>query len=297
MNKLIKKADILIEALPYIRNFAGKTVVIKYGGHAMIDAELKEGFAEDVVLLKYVGLNPIIVHGGGPQINKMLDTLGIEAKFIHGIRVTDESTMEVVEMVLGGRINKEIVALLNQHGGKAVGLTGKDGGLFTTKSFNPKSLHHRYSGSTETLKPENYGLVGEVSHVNSELLLTLQDANFIPVIAPIGVDAKGKTHNINADLVAGSLAAALQAEKLLMLSDVKGIRNANGNHVSTLSQKDMERMVKKKVINEGMLPKVHACLSALQGGVKKAHIIDGRVPHAILLEIFTDKGIGTEIVA
>ena len=297
MNKLIKKADILIEALPYIRNFAGKTIVIKYGGSAMIDEELKEGFAEDVVLLKYVGLNPIIVHGGGPQINKMLDTLGIEAKFIHGIRVTDESTMGVVEMVLGGLINKEIVALLNQHGGKAVGLTGKDGRLLTTKSFNPKSLHHRYSGSTETLQAENYGLVGEVSHVNCELLLTLQNANFIPVIAPIGVDVKGATHNINADLVAGSLAAAMQAEKLLMLSDVKGIRNASNQHVSTLSRKDMERMVKNKVISEGMLPKVHACLSALQGGVKKAHIIDGRVHHAVLLEIFTDKGIGTEIVA
>ncbi|MEX2492773.1 MAG: acetylglutamate kinase [Nitrospirales bacterium] len=297
MDKLIKKADILIEALPYIRNFAGKTIVIKYGGHAMVAEDLKEGFAEDVVLLKYVGLNPIIVHGGGPQINKMLDTLGIEAKFTHGVRVTDEATMDVVEMVLGGRINKEIVALLNQHGGKAVGLTGKDGGLFTAKSFNPKSLFHRYSGATEALQAENYGLVGEISHVNSELLLTLQQANFIPVIAPIGVDVNGKTHNINADLVAGSLAAALQAEKLLMLSDVKGIRNANGNHVSTLSRKDMERMVKKKVINEGMLPKVHACLSALQGGVRKAHIIDGRVAHAILLEIFTDKGIGTEIVA
>lgn len=297
MDKLIKKADILIESLPYIRNFAGKTIVIKFGGSAMVAEELKEGFAEDVVLLKYVGLNPIIVHGGGPQINKMLDTFGIEAKFIHGVRVTDKPTMEIVEMVLGGRINKEIVALLNQHGGKAVGLTGKDGGLFTTKSFNPKSLFHRYSGSTETLQSENYGLVGEVSHVNSELLLTLQNANFIPVIAPIGVDAKGNTHNINADLVAGSLAAALKAEKLLMLSDVKGIRNEKGNHVSTLPRKDMEQMVKKKVIKEGMLPKVHACLSALQGGVQKAHIIDGRVPHAILLEIFTDKGIGTEIVA
>ncbi len=297
MDKLIKKADILIEALPYIRNFAGKTIVIKYGGHAMVAEDLKEGFAEDVVLLKYVGLNPIIVHGGGPQINTMLETLGIEAKFIHGVRVTDQPTMEVVEMVLGGKINKEIVALLNQHGGKAVGLTGKDGGLFTTKSFNPKSLFHRYSGSTEVLQSENFGLVGEVSQVNSELLLTLQNANFIPVIAPIGVDAKGHTHNINADLVAGSLAAAIKAEKLLMLSDVKGIRNAKGSHVSTLPRKDMERMVKKKVINEGMLPKVHACLTALQGGVQKAHIIDGRVPHAILLEIFTDKGIGTEIVA
>ena len=297
MDKLIKKADILIESLPYIRNFAGKTIVIKFGGSAMVAEELKEGFAEDVVLLKYVGLNPIIVHGGGPQINKMLETLGIEAKFIHGVRVTDKPTMEVVEMVLGGRINKEIVALLNQHGGKAVGLTGKDGSLFTTKSFNPKSLFHRYSGSTETLQSENFGLVGEVNQVNSELLLTLQNANFIPVIAPIGVDTKGHTHNINADLVAGSLAAALQAEKLLMLSDVKGIRNEKGSHVSTLSRKDMEQMVKKKVIKEGMLPKVHACLTALQGGVKKSHIIDGRVPHAILLEIFTDKGIGTEIVA
>jgi acetylglutamate kinase len=262
-----------------------------------VDEELKEGFAEDVVLLKYVGLNPIIVHGGGPQINKMLETLGIEAKFIHGVRVTDEPTMEVVEMVLGGRINKEIVALLNQHGGKAVGLTGKDGQLFTTKPFNPKSLLHRYGGSTGTLQAENYGLVGEVSQVNSELLLTLQTANFIPVIAPIGVDAKGITHNINADLVAGSLAAAIQAEKLLMLSDVKGIRDAGNHHVSTLARKDMEQMVKKKIISEGMLPKVHACLTALQGGVKKAHIIDGRVPHAVLLEIFTDKGIGTEIVA
>ncbi len=297
MDTLIKKANILIEALPYIRNFAGKTIVIKYGGHAMIDVHLKEGFAEDVVLLKYVGLNPVIVHGGGPQINTMLDTLGIEAKFIHGVRVTDEPTMEVVEMILGGRINKEIVALLNQHGGKAVGLTGKDGQLFTTKAFNPKSLLHRYSGSTETLQSENYGLVGEISKVNSELLFTLQNANYIPVIAPIGVDAKGNTHNINADLVAGSLAAAIQAEKLLMLSDVKGIRDANRHHVSTLPRKDMEHMVKKKVINEGMLPKVHACLTALQGGVKKAHIIDGRVPHAVLLEIFTDKGIGTEIVA
>jgi acetylglutamate kinase len=297
MDQLIKKADILIEALPYIRNFAGKTIVIKYGGKAMVAEELKEGFAEDVVLLKYVGLNPIIVHGGGPQINKMLETLGITAKFIHGVRVTDEPTMEVVEMVLGGRINKEIVALLNQHGGKAVGLTGKDGRLFTTKPFNPKSLLHRYGGSTEILQSENYGLVGEVSHVNSELLLTLQNANYIPVIAPIGVDAKGTTHNINADMVAGSLAAAIQAEKLLMLSDVKGIRDAGNHHVSTLSRKDMEQMVKKKVIGEGMLPKVHACLTALQGGVQKAHIIDGRVPHAVLLEIFTDKGIGTEIVA
>lgn len=297
MNKLIKKADILIEALPYIRNFAGKTVVIKYGGKAMVHDELKEGFAEDVVLLKYVGLKPIIVHGGGPQINEMLDKLGIEAKFLHGVRVTDEPTMEIVEMVLGGQINKEIVSFLNQHGAKAVGLTGKDGQLLTTKPFNPKSLVHTYSGSTDVLHPEDYGLVGEVSHVDTTLLHTLQEANFIPVIAPIGVDPKWQTHNINADLVAGSVAAAVHAEKLLVLSDVKGIRDAKHRHVSTLSRKDMERMVKKHVISEGMLPKVHACLTALQGGVRKAHIIDGRVPHAVLLEIFTDKGIGTEIVA
>ncbi|MDR4494698.1 MAG: acetylglutamate kinase [Nitrospirales bacterium] len=297
MNRLIKKADTLIEALPYIRSFAGKSVVIKYGGNAMVKPELKEGFAEDVVLLKYVGLKPIIVHGGGPQINFMLDKLCIEARFLHGVRVTDEATMEIVEMVLGGKINKEIVSFLNQHGAKAVGLTGKDGQLLTTKPFNPKSLVHKYSGSKEILQPEDYGLVGEVSHVDTKLLDTLEDANFIPVIAPIGVDSKGKTYNINADLVAGSVAAAVQAEKLLVLSDVKGIRDAKNRHVSTLSRKDMERMVKKQVIREGMLPKVHACLTALQGGVQKAHIIDGRIPHAILLEIFTDKGIGTEIVA
>lgn len=297
MNKLIKKADILIEALPYIRSFAGKTVVIKYGGKVMVQPELKEGFAEDVVLLKYVGLKPIIVHGGGPQINDMLDKLGIQAKFLHGIRVTDEPTMDVVEMVLGGTINKEIVAFLNQHGARAVGLTGKDGGLLTTKPFNPKSLYHTYSGATDPLNPEDYGLVGEVTRVDTKLLDTLEESNFIPVIAPIGVDPKGQTFNINADLVAGSVAAATKAEKLLVLSDVKGIRNASGHHVSTLSRKDTERMVKKQVISEGMLPKVHACLTALQGGVRKAHIVDGRVPHAILLEMFTDKGIGTEIVA
>lgn len=297
MNRLIKKADTLIEALPYIRSFAGKTVVIKYGGNAMVKPELKEGFAEDVVLLKYVGLKPIIVHGGGPQINAMLEKLCIEAKFLHGVRVTDEATMEIVEMVLGGKINKEIVSFLNQHGAKAVGLTGKDGQLLTTKPFNPKSLVHKYSGSKEVLQPEDYGFVGEVSHVDTKLLDTLEEANFIPVIAPIGVDSKGKTYNINADLVAGSVAAAVQAEKFLVLSDVKGIRDAKNHHVSTLSRKDMERMVKKQVIREGMLPKVHACLTALQGGVRKAHIIDGRIPHAILLEIFTDKGIGTEIVA
>ena len=297
MEQLIKKADILVEALPYIRTFAGKTIVIKYGGAAMTQDTLKEGFAEDVVLLKYVGLNPVVIHGGGPQINAMLDKLNIKPKFVNGVRVTDQATMDVVEMVLGGKINKEIVSMLNQHGGKAVGLTGKDGQLFLTKPFNAKALVHKLSGGTDTPEDHDYGLVGEVDKVDSKLIVKLQEENFIPVIAPIGVDKKGKTHNINADLVAGSVAGALHAEKLLVLSDVKGIRDAENLHLSTLSRKDTEQMVKKKTISEGMLPKVHACLTALDGGVHKAHIIDGRIPHAILLEIFTDKGIGTEIVA
>ncbi len=297
MERLIKKADILVEALPYIRTFAGKTIVIKYGGAAMTQDNLKEGFAEDVVLLKYVGLNPVVIHGGGPQINSMLDKLNIKPKFVNGVRVTDQATMDVVEMVLGGKINKEIVSMLNQHGGKAVGLTGKDGRLFLTKPFNAKALVHKLSGGTDTPEDHDYGLVGEVDKVDAQLIVKLQEENFIPVIAPIGVDKKGKTHNINADLVAGSVAGALRAEKLLVLSDIKGIRDAENHHVPTLSRKDTERMVKKKTINEGMLPKVHACLTALDGGVHKAHIIDGRIPHAILLEIFTDKGIGTEIVA
>jgi acetylglutamate kinase len=297
MDTLIKKAEILVEALPYIRSFAGKTVVIKYGGNAMTKEELKDGFAEDVVLLKYVGLRPIIVHGGGPQIDLMLAKLGIPAKFLHGVRVTDQATMDVVEMVLGGKINKEIVTLINHHGARAIGVTGMDGRLILTKPFNAKALVSEFGAGTLEEDNHEYGRVGEVEKIDTDLLTKLQDDHFIPVIAPIGADRKGKTHNINADLVAGSVAAALQAEKLLVLSDVKGIRDANGHHLSTLSQKDMERMVKKKTIKEGMLPKVHACLTALQGKVHKAHIIDGRIPHAILLEIFTDKGIGTEIVA
>ncbi|HET9962762.1 MAG TPA: acetylglutamate kinase [Nitrospiraceae bacterium] len=296
MNRLIKKANVLIEALPYIRTFQRKTVVIKYGGHAMTDTALKERFAQDVVLLKYVGLNPVIVHGGGPQIDKMLDRLGIEAKFRHGVRITDPVTMEIVEMVLAGRINMEIVDLLNRHGGKAVGLSGKDGGLMLTKPLTVKAW-------AESLEKElddeegDFGLVGDVQSVDPTLLLKLQEDHYIPIIAPIGTDREGNTYNINADLVAGAIAAALKAEKLVMLTDVKGIRDANGRHLSTVSRKDVQRMVKRGTISEGMLPKVHACLDALAGGVGKAHIIDGRVPHAILLEIFTHKGIGTEIVS
>ncbi len=297
MERLIKKADVLVEALPYIRTFAGKTIVIKYGGKAMTEDNLKDGFAEDVVLMKYVGLNPVIVHGGGPQINEMLSRLGIQPTFKRGVRVTDQATMDVVEMVLGGKINKEIVAMLNQHGGKAVGITGKDAGFILCKPFSAKAWSKGLSQEAQSRSDEEYGFVGQVDKVDPEILTKLQQDNFIPVIAPIGVDRKGKPHNINADLVAGAVAGALKAEKLLVLTDVKGIRDAAKRHLSTLSKKDVERMVKKGTITEGMLPKVRSCLEGIEAGVHKAHIIDGRIPHAILLEIFTDKGIGTEIVA
>ena len=297
MNRLIKKANILIEALPYIRTFRGKTVVIKYGGHAMTETALKERFAEDIVLLKYVGLNPVIVHGGGPQIDKMLTRLGIEAKFRHGVRITDAATMEIVEMVLAGKINMEIVELLNRHGGRSVGLSGKDGGLIMAQPLTTKSWAKSLGKDLEGDDEGDFGLVGEVQSVDPSLVLKLQQDHYIPVIAPIGTDKEGNTYNINADLVAGSIAASLHAEKLVMMTDIKGIRDANSRHLSTVSRKDVQRMVKKGVIGEGMLPKVHACLEALAGGAGKAHIIDGRIPHAILLEIFTRKGIGTEIVS
>ncbi len=297
MNRLIKKANILIEALPYIRTFRGKTVVIKYGGHAMTETALKERFAEDIVLLKYVGLNPVIVHGGGPQIDKMLTRLGIEAKFRHGVRITDEATMEIVEMVLAGKINMEIVELLNRHGGRSVGLSGKDGGLLMAQPLTAKAWAKSLGKDLEGDDEGDFGLVGEVQSVDPSLVLKLQQDHYIPVIAPIGTDKEGNTYNINADLVAGAIAASLHAEKLVMMTDIKGIRDANSRHLSTVSRKDVQRMVKKGVIGEGMLPKVHACLEALAGGAGKAHIIDGRIPHAILLEIFTRKGIGTEIVS
>ncbi|MDH4097114.1 MAG: acetylglutamate kinase [Nitrospira sp.] len=298
MNKLIKKANVLIESLPYIRAFRGKTVVVKYGGHAMTDAPLKERFAQDVVLLKYVGINPVIIHGGGPQIDKMLDRLGIEAKFRHGVRVTDKATMEVVEMVLAGQINMEITDLINRHGGSAVGLSGKDGGLILSKPLTAKAWAESLERDLDDEDgDEDFGFVGDIERVDPSLLHKLQEDHYIPVIAPIGTDREGNTYNINADLVAGAVAGAVRAEKLVMMTDIKGIRDANGRHLSTVSRKDVQRMVKKGTITEGMLPKVHACLDALAGGVGKAHIIDGRVPHAILLEIFTRKGIGTEIVA
>jgi acetylglutamate kinase len=298
MNRLIKKANVLIEALPYIRTFRGKTVVVKYGGHAMTDTSLKERFAQDVVLLKYVGINPVIIHGGGPQIDKMLDRLGIEAKFRHGVRVTDVATMEIVEMVLAGKINMEITDLINRHGGSAVGLSGKDGGLILSRPLTAKAWAESLERELDGEDGEgDFGLVGDIEKVDPSLLHKLQGDHYIPIIAPIGTDREGNTYNINADLVAGAIAGALRAEKLVMMTDIKGIRDAKGRHLSTVSRKDVQRMVKKGTITEGMLPKVHACLDALAEGVGKAHIIDGRVSHAILLEIFTHKGIGTEIVA
>ncbi|MBH0195633.1 MAG: acetylglutamate kinase [Nitrospira sp.] len=298
MNRLIKKANVLIESLPYIRTFRGKTVVVKYGGHAMTDASLKERFAQNVVLLKYVGINPVIIHGGGPQIDKMLDRLGIEAKFRHGVRVTDEATMEIVEMVLAGQINMEITDLINRHGGSAVGLSGKDGGLILSKPLTAKAWAESLERDLDDKDDDgDFGLVGDIERVDPSLLHKLQGDHYIPIIAPIGTDREGNTYNINADLVAGAIAGALRAEKLVMMTDIKGIRDAKGHHLSTVSRKDVQRMVKKGTITEGMLPKVHACLDAIDAGVGKAHIIDGRIPHAILLEIFTRKGIGTEIVA
>ena len=286
MNRLIEKANILIEALPYIRAFAGKTLVIKYGGHAQIDEVFKAGFAEDVVLMKYIGLNPVIVHGGGPQISDMMKRLGKEPRFVDGVRVTDKETMEIVEMVLGGVINKEIVELISRHGGRAVGVSGKDGRLITAKRV-------KASGG----KRVDLGQVGDVEAIDPQMLVDLTSNRYIPVIAPIGVDRDGATYNINADLVAGAVARAVKAEKLVVLTDVAGILDAKGSLVPTLARKDIQRLIKSGTITSGMLPKVQACLTAVEGGVAKAHIIDGRVPHALLLEIFTKEGIGTEIIA
>ncbi len=283
----IRRAEVLLEALPYIREFRGKTVVIKFGGAAMERADLKEPFALDVILLRFVGMKPVIVHGGGPQIGALMKRLGKEPRFVGGMRVTDEETIEIVEMVLVGKINKEIVGLINHHGGKAVGLSGKDATLLRAR----RRPHRLPSGEDVDI-----GLVGEVEAVNVEPIRLLEDNGFIPVIAPVGVGSGGETYNVNADLVAGEVAAALGAEKLIHLTDVQGILDSEGKLVSTLSRKEAERLVRAGVIEGGMLPKVESALRALEGGTSKAHIIDGRVPHAILLELFTRGGIGTEIV-
>jgi acetylglutamate kinase len=278
------RARTLVEALPYLRAFHGKTVVIKYGGSAMTDPVLKGQFAQDVVLLKFVGINPVVVHGGGPMISEMMGRLGLEARFVDGVRYTDPATMQVVEMVLGGAVNKEIVNLINQHGGNAVGLTGKDGNLITARPLPAAA-----GGA-------GMGLVGEVAEVRVALLERLDAGRFIPVIAPVGVDAKGQSYNINADVVAGALARALKAEKLIVLTDVQGILGDDGALLSTVSRERVDALIAGGTIKGGMLPKVRACLEALAGGVPKAHVVDGRSPHAILLELFTDTGVGTEIV-
>ncbi len=291
MEKLIEKARTLIEALPYIQTFMGKTFVIKYGGNAMIDENLKQGFAQDVVLLRYIGINPVIVHGGGPQIGKTMERMGKKPTFVSGQRVTDEETMDIVEMVLGGKVNKEIVNLINQAGGKAVGLTGKDGGLLQAKKLK-LTKKSESTGKTESI---DIGLVGEVTEVRPGALLALEQGGFIPVIAPIGVGAHGETYNINADLVAGAVAGALKAEKLILLTDQAGILDKDETLIPTLNKKKVETLIHSGIISGGMLPKTKSCFEALDAGCTKVHIIDGRIPHALLLEIFTKKGIGTEI--
>jgi acetylglutamate kinase len=282
-----QRVEILLEALPYIREFRGKSVIIKYGGSAMEQSDLKESFALDVILLHLVGINLIIVHGGGPQIGALMKRLGKEPKFVGGMRVTDAETVEIVEMVLVGKINKEIVGLINHHGGRAVGLSGKDGDLLRAR----KRLHRTADGQEVDI-----GLVGEVEAVSTEPIRLLEERGFVPVIAPVGVGSRGETYNINADLVAGEVAAALGAEKLIHLTDVQGIKGTDGRLISTLSRKEAERLMQAGVIDGGMLPKVESSLRALEGGTAKAHIIDGRVPHAILLEMFTRQGVGTEII-
>jgi len=288
------RAQVLTEALPYIQHFQGKTIVIKYGGNAMVDEALKQSFARDVVLMKLVGMNPVVVHGGGPQIGKLLERVGKKSEFIQGMRVTDRETMDVVEMVLGGLVNKEIVGLINQHGGKAVGLTGKDGGF-----IRAKKMLLRKPAENETLPPEfiDIGHVGEVEAIDPSLVAFLDTGDFIPVIAPIGVGAAGESYNINADVVAGKLAMTLKAEKLVLLTNTSGVLDKEGRLLTGLGAADVHRLIGDGTISGGMLPKVNYALNAVANGVGSCHIIDGRVPHALLLEIFTDQGVGTLIRA
>jgi len=292
MKDIITKAEILIEALPYIRNFCGKTFVIKYGGAAQVKEELKDSFAKDIAMLNFIGIKTTIVHGGGSRISATMEKMGKKPKFIQGQRVTDEETMDIVEMVLGGLVNKEIVSLINNHGGKAVGLSGKDGGLIKAKKKLIKKSSER--GIDEVI---DIGLVGEVTHIDPHIIISLEKDGFIPVISPVGVGSKGETLNINADYVAASVASALRAEKLIILTDVPGIIDKNNKIISTLKKQQIKKLIGDGTIAGGMLPKVQASLKALEGGVTKTHIVDGRVPHCLLLEIFTKEGIGTEIQA
>tara|TARA_B100001964_G_scaffold44234_1_gene49240 strand:+ start:591 stop:1499 length:909 start_codon:yes stop_codon:yes gene_type:complete len=283
-------AKVLTESLPYIQKFTKCTVVVKYGGNAMVDEKLKHSFARDIVLMKLVGMNPIVVHGGGPQIGNVLDQLNIESNFVDGLRVTDSQTMDVVEMVLGGLVNKEIVNLLNKNQGKAVGVTGKDGNLIKAKKLQIKT---RNGGPSEEIV--DIGQVGEVVQINTEILEVMKDSDFIPVVAPIGTDESGASYNINADSVAGEIAKVLGAEKLILLTNVAGVQDKQGNVLTGLSIKQVAKLIADKTLQGGMLPKVECALKAVKGGVHSAHIIDGRVEHAVLLEIFTDEGVGTLI--
>lgn len=288
MEKYIQKAETLIEALPYIRAFNGKTVVVKYGGAAMAGEERMASFAEDMVLLQYVGIRPVVVHGGGPQIDRMLERLAIPSQRREGLRVTSPEAMEVVEMVLGGTVNKQIVALVQRFGGRAVGLTGKDGGLIRARKHTPPAP----GGGG----PVDLGLVGEVTEVRPEILESMERDGFMPVIAPIGAGPDGEAYNINGDTAAAAVASALRAEKLVILTDVPGILDRNGELVSTITARQAREAIREGTIRGGMIPKVECGLSALERGVGKVHILDGRVPHSVLLEIFTDAGVGTEIV-
>ena len=293
MKSAVEKAKILIESLPYLKTFAGKTVVIKYGGHAMVDEELKKSFALDIILLKYIGINPVVVHGGGPQINQFLKKMNIQSSYVQGMRVTDGETMDVVEMVLVGKVNKEIVGLINHHGGKAVGLSGRDGDLVKARKMRI------VKSQLADAPPEiiDLGRVGEVTEVNPEILETLDAKAFIPVISPVGVGEDGQSYNINADLVAGAIAARLKAEKLLLLTDVEGVLGDDKALIPSMTCEEAKRLIEAGVIAGGMIPKVRCCMDAVLAGVRKASIIDGRLEHSILLEIFTRQGIGSEVVA
>ncbi len=298
MERLIEKAEILMEALPFITKFRGKTFVIKYGGNAMAKADLRTAFAQDILMLKYIGINPVIVHGGGPQIGEVLKSMGLESRFVGGLRVTDKKTMDVVEMVLGGLVNKNIVMLINRYAGghiRAVGLTGKDGGLIKAKKLDAEE-YFRQMGDFRPTELLDLGHVGEVDYVDVQILKHLEEDNYIPVIAPVGFDLEGNAYNINADFVAAAIAGSLKAEKAIFLTDIEGLKDEKGNTVSSINVEKINDLIKKGVISGGMIPKVKACINALEHGVKKTHILDGRIPHCVLLEIFTQKGIGTEII-
>lgn len=290
-------AQILTEALPYIQQFHGCTIVVKYGGNAMTEDALKNRFARDIVLMKLVGMNPVVVHGGGPQIGDLLAKLNIESRFVNGLRVTDSDTMDVVQMVLGGLVNKEIVSLINTNGGNAVGITGKDGAFIQAKKLAVPAAASATDASNKAPEIIDIGHVGEITHIDTTLLSALTDSGFIPVIAPIGVGPDGESYNINADIVAGALAAALRAEKLLLLTNTPGLLDAQGEPVNEATRQQVESMIADGTITDGMLPKVQCALDAVNAGVHSAQIIDGRVPHALLLEILTAAGVGTKITA